>query len=39
MLKKRAFTKEAVMDLVSQSQFGQGELRLDPLGYELWLRK
>jgi ubiquinone/menaquinone biosynthesis C-methylase UbiE len=39
MLKKRAYTKEAVMDLVSQSQFGQGELRLDPLGYELWLRK
>ncbi len=39
MLKKRAYTKEAVMDLVSQSQFGQGVLRLDPLGFELWLRK
>lgn len=39
MLKKRAYTKEAVMDLVSESQFGRGELRLDPLGFELWLRK
>jgi ubiquinone/menaquinone biosynthesis C-methylase UbiE len=39
MLKRRAYTREAVMALVSESQFGQGELRLDPLGFELWLRK
>lgn len=39
MLKKRAYAKEAVMDLVAQSVFGQGELRLDPLSFELWLRK
>ncbi len=39
MLKKRAYTREAVMELVSRSQFGRGELRLDPLGFELWLRK
>ncbi len=39
ILKKRAYTKEAVMGLVSQSQFGQGELRPDPFGFELWLRK
>jgi ubiquinone/menaquinone biosynthesis C-methylase UbiE len=39
MLKKRAYTKESMAGLVSQSQFGRGEIRLDPLGFEAWLRK
>jgi ubiquinone/menaquinone biosynthesis C-methylase UbiE len=39
MLKKRAYTKESISQLVSQSKFRQGEVRLDPIGFELWLRK
>ena len=39
MLRKRAYTKESMTELVSQSQFGQGELHLDPIGFELTLRK
>jgi len=39
MLKKRAYTNESISDLVSRSQFGQGEVHLDPIGFELWLRK
>jgi hypothetical protein len=39
MLKKRAYTTESITNLVAQSGFGHGELRLDPLGFELWLRK
>jgi ubiquinone/menaquinone biosynthesis C-methylase UbiE len=39
MLKSRAYSKESMMGLVAQSQFGQGEIRLDPIGFELWLRK
>ena len=39
VLKKRAYTKEALTRLVAQSQFGQGEIRLDPIGFELWLHK
>jgi ubiquinone/menaquinone biosynthesis C-methylase UbiE len=39
MLKKRAYTKEGITKLASQSQFGGSELRLDPIGFELWLRK
>jgi hypothetical protein len=39
MLKKRAYTKESMAGLVSQSQFWIGEIRLDPLGFEVWLRK
>jgi ubiquinone/menaquinone biosynthesis C-methylase UbiE len=39
MLKKRAYTKESMAGLVSQSQFGRGEIRLDPIGFELWLGK
>jgi ubiquinone/menaquinone biosynthesis C-methylase UbiE len=39
MLKKRAYTQAAMTELVAQSQFGQGEMRLDPIGFELWLRK
>ena len=39
MLKKRAYTKESIAQLVSQSRFGQGEVRLEPIGFELWLRK
>jgi ubiquinone/menaquinone biosynthesis C-methylase UbiE len=39
MLKKRAYTKESISDLVAQSQFGRGDLRLEPMGFELRLRK
>jgi hypothetical protein len=39
MLKKRAYSREAIIGLVSQSLFGRGEVRLDPIGFELWLRK
>ena len=39
VLKKRAYTKESVTLLVAQSRFGQGEIRLDPIGFELWLHK
>jgi ubiquinone/menaquinone biosynthesis C-methylase UbiE len=39
MLKKRTYTRESLAQLVSQSQFRQGDIRLDPMGFELWLRK
>jgi ubiquinone/menaquinone biosynthesis C-methylase UbiE len=39
MLKKRAYTKDSIAELVSRSKFRQGDVRLDPLGFELWLRK
>jgi ubiquinone/menaquinone biosynthesis C-methylase UbiE len=39
VLKKRAYTKETLTRLVAQSRFGQGEIRLDPIGFELWLHK
>ena len=39
MLKKWAYTKETIAALVAQSQFRHGDIRLDPIGFELWLRK
>jgi ubiquinone/menaquinone biosynthesis C-methylase UbiE len=39
MLKKRAYTRESIAQLVSQSQFHHGDIRLDPIGFELWLHK
>jgi len=39
MLKKRAYTRETMAELVSRSAFGQGEIRLDPIGFEAWLHK
>jgi len=39
MLKKRAYTTESINQLVVQSQFQRGDVRLDPIGFELWLRK
>jgi hypothetical protein len=39
MLKKRAYTKETIAELVARSQFRHGDVRLDPIGFELWLRK
>jgi hypothetical protein len=39
VLKKRAYTKDSITELVAQSRFGQGEVRLDPIGFELWLHK
>jgi ubiquinone/menaquinone biosynthesis C-methylase UbiE len=39
MLKKRAYTQEGITALVAQSQFRHGDLRLEAIGFELWLRK
>ncbi|HEX4041879.1 MAG TPA: class I SAM-dependent methyltransferase [Xanthobacteraceae bacterium] len=39
MLKARAYTTEGMTALVAQSQFGRGDIRLDPIGFEIWLRK
>jgi ubiquinone/menaquinone biosynthesis C-methylase UbiE len=39
MLKKRAYTREAIEQLASQSRFGRGEVKLDSIAFELWLRK
>ena len=39
MLKKRAYTREAIAQLAAQSLFGEGEVHLDSLAFELWLRK
>jgi ubiquinone/menaquinone biosynthesis C-methylase UbiE len=39
MLKRRAYTKASISELASQSRFKQGDVRLDPIGFELWLRK
>ncbi len=39
MLKKRAYTVDGIKQLVVQSQFRQGDVRLDPIAFELWLRK
>jgi ubiquinone/menaquinone biosynthesis C-methylase UbiE len=39
MLKKRAYTAESIARLASQSRFGAGEVRLDSIGFELWLHK
>ncbi len=39
MLKKRAYTQEALVALVSRSRFGGGEVSLDAIGFELWLHK
>jgi ubiquinone/menaquinone biosynthesis C-methylase UbiE len=39
MLKKRAYTKESMAELIARSRFRQGDIRLDPMGFEAWLRK
>ena len=39
MLKKRAYTQQALVRLVSQSRFGCGDVALDALAFELWLHK
>ena len=39
MLKTRAYTQQSIAELVSRSRFRQGDVRLDPIGFELWLRK
>lgn len=39
MLKKRAYTAEGISQLAAQSRFGRGDVRLDPIALELWLRK
>jgi ubiquinone/menaquinone biosynthesis C-methylase UbiE len=39
MLKKRAYTCEAITQLAARSRFGRGDLRLDTTAFELWLHK
>ena len=39
MLKRRAYTQEALVRLVSQSRFARGDVSLDALSFELWLHK
>jgi ubiquinone/menaquinone biosynthesis C-methylase UbiE len=39
MLKKRAYTEEAIERLAVQSQFRGGDVRRDAIGFELWLHK
>jgi ubiquinone/menaquinone biosynthesis C-methylase UbiE len=39
MLKKRAYTCEAITQLAARSRFGRGDLELDALAFELWLHK
>lgn len=39
MLKKRAYTADGIMQLVAQSQFRHGDVRLNDIAFELWLRK
>ena len=39
LLKKRAYTRDGIAQLASQSAFRQGDLRLNAIGFELWLHK
>ena len=39
MLKKRAYTLEGIAQLAAQSEFRQSDLRMDTIGFELWLHK
>ncbi len=39
MLKKRAYTRETITQLAARSQFRHADLRLDTIGFELWLHK
>lgn len=39
MLKKRAYSRDAIAQLASQSAFRQGDVYLSAVGFELWLRK
>jgi ubiquinone/menaquinone biosynthesis C-methylase UbiE len=39
MLKKRAYTVDGITELVVQSRFGHGDVRLDGIAFELWLHK
>jgi ubiquinone/menaquinone biosynthesis C-methylase UbiE len=39
MLKKRAYTRDGIAQLAAQSQFRGSDLRMDTIGFELWLHK
>jgi ubiquinone/menaquinone biosynthesis C-methylase UbiE len=39
MLKRRAYTADGIAALAAQSRFGKGDVRLDSIGFELWLHK
>jgi len=38
-LKRRAYTKEAIESMIAQSKFARCDIRLNSIGFELWLRK
>lgn len=39
LLKKRAYTRDGIAQLASQSLFREGDVRLNAIGFELWLHK
>lgn len=39
MLKKRAYAKDSLAQLVSALKFMQGEIQQSQTGFELWLHK
>lgn len=39
LLKKRAYTRESIAHLASQSSFREGDVHLNAIGFELWLHK
>ena len=39
MLLKNAYTPDEIRGLVAQTNFGQCDIRLDPIGMEIWLQK
>lgn len=39
MLKRRAYSADSIKQLAAQSRFRQGDVRLDAIAFELWLRK
>ncbi len=38
-LKRRAYTRDRVAELVARSRFKRGDIRLDAMTFELWLQK
>lgn len=39
MLKRRAYSADSIKQRAAQSRFRQGDVRLDAIAFELWLRK
>ncbi len=38
-LKRRAYTRDRVAEIVARSRFKRGDIRLEPMTFELWLQK